>query len=74
MKMRYRISALIVIFAASTTTQTDACFMRSRLPVQVWLDRVHVDIVDQVAVKTYDCRFRNPNNRAIVGGTCYMEL
>eukprot|EP00913_Durusdinium_trenchii_P023430 g22008.t1 len=51
-----------------------ACFMRSPLPVQVWLDKVHVDIVDQVAVKTYDCRFRNPNGRAIVGGTCYMEL
>ena len=55
-----------------------ACFLRSPRPmpqpVQVWLDHIHVDIVDQVAVKTYTCTFRNPNTRAIVGGTCYMEL
>lgn len=51
-----------------------ACFMRAPQPVQVWLDHINVDIQDQVAVKTYRCGFRNPNGRAIVGGTCYMEL
>jgi Ca-activated chloride channel family protein len=48
--------------------------MRSPQPVQVWLDHIHVDITDQVAVKTYHCTFKNPNGNAIVGGTCYMEL
>ena len=51
-----------------------ACFMTSPQPVQVWLDHIHVDITDQVAVKTYHCTFKNPNGNAIVGGTCYMEL
>ena len=45
-----------------------------RKPVQVWLDHVNVEITDQVAVKTYHCTFLNPNARAVVGGTCYMEL
>ena len=52
----------------------DACFVRSPQPVRVWMDHIHVDIVDQVAVKTYNCVFLNPNSRAVVGGTCYMEL
>ncbi|MBW3540431.1 MAG: VIT and VWA domain-containing protein [Planctomycetes bacterium] len=51
-----------------------ACFMRSPQPVQVWLDHIHVDIVDQVAVKTYHCTFKNPNPQLITGATCYMEL
>ena len=51
-----------------------ACFMRSIQPVQVWLDHINVDITDQVAVKTYNCTFKNPNSQAVVGGTCYMEL
>jgi Ca-activated chloride channel family protein len=51
-----------------------ACFIRSPQPVQVWLDHIHVDITDQVAVKTYNCTFINPNPQAVVGGTCYMEL
>ncbi|MCH7687634.1 MAG: VWA domain-containing protein [Planctomycetes bacterium] len=51
-----------------------ACFMRSPQPVQVWLDHIHVDITDQVAVKTYNCTFKNPNPQAVVGGICYMEL
>ena len=55
-------------------TPAGACFMRSPLPVQVWLDHIEIRITDQVAVKTYDCTFRNPNPRAVVGGTCYMEL
>ena len=52
----------------------DACFVRSPQPVQVWLDHIDVKITDQVAVKTYNCTFLNPNPRAVVGGTCYMEL
>lgn len=51
-----------------------ACFMRASQPVVVWLDHINVDIVDQVATKTYHCAFKNPNGGAIVGGTCYMEL
>ena len=57
-----------------TGSQADACFMRSIQPVQVWLDHINVDINDQVAVKTYNCTFKNPNSTAVVGGTCYMEL
>ncbi len=53
---------------------TDACFMRSPQPVQVWLDHITVNITDQVAEKTYNCTFKNPNARAVVGATCYMEL
>ncbi|MCG8584939.1 MAG: VIT and VWA domain-containing protein [Pirellulales bacterium] len=56
------------------TQEADACFVRSPQPVQVWLDHIDVKITDQVAVKTYDCTFLNPNPRAVVGGTCYMEL
>ena len=52
----------------------DACFMRSPQPVQVWLDHITVNITDQVAEKTYNCTFKNPNARAVVGATCYMEL
>ena len=52
----------------------EACFVRSLQPVQVWLDHIDVKITDQVAVKTYNCTFLNPNPRAVVGGTCYMEL
>jgi len=63
--------AAVVVLAGSTTY---ACFMRSIQPVQVWLDHIHVDVTDQVAVKTYDCTFLNPNSQAVVGGTCYMEL
>jgi Ca-activated chloride channel homolog len=63
--------AAVVLAAA---VPANACFMQSPLPVQVWLDHIHVNITDQVAVKTYDCTFRNANSRAVVGGTCYMEL
>ncbi len=55
-------------------TRSEACFMRSPQPVQVWLDHIHVDIVNQVAEKTYNCTFRNPNPSTIMGATCYMEL
>jgi len=65
-------SAALMLISAGATTQ--ACFMRASQPVQVWLDHINVDIKDQIAVKTYHCAFRNPNGRAIVGGTCYMEL
>jgi Ca-activated chloride channel family protein len=51
-----------------------ACFMRANQPVQVWLDHIEVDIRDQVAVKTYDCTFKNPNPVVVTGATCYMEL
>ena len=76
--MRYYQRSLVfvcaVILLSSLGTVTHACFMRAPQPVQVWLDHINVDIHDQVAVKTYRCGFRNPNGRAIVGGTCYMEL
>lgn len=65
------LALLIALFAAPSGY---SCFMRSPQPVTVWLDHIHVDIHDQVAVKTYDCTFRNPNRRAVVGGECYMEL
>lgn len=65
--------ATVVAVALAGSTAW-ACFMRSIQPVQVWLDHIHVDVTDQVAVKTYDCTFLNPNSQAVVGGTCYMEL
>ncbi len=66
--------AVVGLLVVAGTPAAQACFMISPQPVQVWLDHIHVDIVDQVAVKTYNCTFRNPNSQAIVGGTCYMEL
>ncbi|QDT43997.1 von Willebrand factor type A domain protein [Gimesia alba] len=76
--MRFYLRGFGIIAAAillsTVSTVTHACFMRAPQPVQVWLDHINVDIQDQVAVKTYRCGFRNPNGRAIVGGTCYMEL
>ena len=64
-----------VAISLAATNRSDACFMRSPQPVQVWMDHVHVDIIDQVAIKTYDCVFKNLNRRRfVVGGTCYMEL
>jgi Ca-activated chloride channel family protein len=66
------LAAVAGLFAAGSAS--DACFMRSPQPVQVWLDHITINITDQVAVKTYNCTFKNPNPRAVVGGTCYMEL
>ncbi len=50
------------------------CFMRSLQPVQVWLDHIDVTIKDQVAVKHYNCTFKNPNPAVVTDATCYMEL
>ena len=71
--MRY-VLFMAVAGSLMMLSSASACFMRSPQPVQVWLDHIHVDITDQVAVKTYHCTFKNPNGNAIVGGTCYMEL
>lgn len=65
---------LAAVCGFALVDQAVACFVRSPQPVQVWLDHVNVEITDQVAVKTYNCTFRNPNPRAVVGGECYMEL
>ncbi len=72
LKSLLALSALVAITAAGSVSY--ACFMRSPQPVQVWLDHITINITDQVASKTYDCTFKNPNPRAVVGGTCYMEL
>ena len=73
---RLRVAAIAVAVAGVSLLpqRAEACFMRSPLPVQVWLDHIHVQIRDQVAVKTYDCTFKNANPQAVVGGVCYMEL
>ncbi len=70
-----RVPALLVLagVAAGVVQHSEACFMRSIQPVQVWLDHINVDITDQVAVKTYNCTFKNPNSRAVVGGTCTSD-
>jgi Ca-activated chloride channel family protein len=57
-----------------SSAPTQACFMRSLQPVHVWLDHIDVTIKDQVAVKKYDCTFRNPNPVVVTGATCFMEL
>ncbi len=64
----------LAVGLAGSAWYARACFVRSPQPVQVWLDEVEVDITDQVAVKRYKCTFLNPNNRAVVGGVCYMEV
>lgn len=72
--MRLKVLFTALAVSAIGASSALACFMRSPQPVQVWLDHIHVDITDQVAVKTYHCTFKNPNGSAIVGGVCYMEL
>lgn len=72
-----RILSVVLATAAITALAVStgrACFMYSPQPVTVWLDHIRVDIRDQVAVKQYDCTFKNPNPQAIVGAVCYMEL
>ena len=71
LRFLFPLSVLALLFAPGVN---QACFIRSPQPVQVWLDHIDVKITDQVAVKTYDCTFLNPNPRAVVGGICYMEL
>src|SRR5690606_35326265 len=60
--------------ASSVPVAADACFIRSPQPMHVSLDHVQVDVTDGVAVKSYNCTFKNPNPQAVVGATCYMEL
>ena len=68
------LSLVLIAAGGFAIQQANACFIRSPQPVQVWLDHINVEITDQVAVKTYNCTFKNPNPRAVVGGECYMEL
>src|SRR6266480_6720485 len=68
------LAALAVVAVLSAGSATYACFMRANQPVQVWLDHIEVVIKDQVAVKTYDCTFKNPNPVVITGAECFMEL
>lgn len=71
-----KIVALITVgtVVSVLAAEVRACFIRAPLPVQVWADHIRVDIVDNVAIKTYDCVFKNPNSQAVVGGECFMEL
>ena len=74
-KLRVGLFALTVAIVLGTSGSVGfGCFMRSPQPVQVWLDHINVEIRDQVAVKTYNCTFKNPNAQAVVGGECFMEL
>ncbi len=75
--MRRPLLVLAAIAAAglmSAASLSWACFMVSPQPVQVWMDHINVEITDQVAVKTYECTFLNPNPQAVIGGACFMEL
>ncbi len=75
MNKRRLLSALAVVLAISSgTAAVKACFIRSLQPVHVWLDHIEVTIKDRVAVKTYNCTFRNPNPEVVTGATCFMEL
>ncbi len=73
-KRRFLAIAATLLAVTAGSAVVRACFMRSLQPVHVWLDHIEVTIKDQVAVKTYDCTFRNPNNVEITGATCFMEL
>lgn len=68
------VAVAAALVAGLAVLPAQACFMYAPSPVQVWLDHVRVDVIDQIAVKTFDCTFRNPNPQAVVGGACYMEL
>jgi Ca-activated chloride channel family protein len=76
--MKLYVKPLVALFALAmvwgAADLSWACFMRANQPVQVWLDHIEVTIKDQVAVKTYDCTFKNPNPVVVTGATCYMEL
>ena len=72
--MRLSLPSFLALLVLLSAQPLIACFVRSPQPVHVWLDHINVDIKDQVAVKTYDCTFRNPNPTAVVGGECYMEV
>ncbi len=74
-KLRVSLMAFTAVIAVGMASSMGyGCFMRSPQPVQVWLDHIDVEIRDQVAHKTYNCTFKNPNPQAVVGGECYMEL
>ncbi len=73
-KLRAGLALVITALAVGAGSVGYGCFMVSPQPVQVWLDHINVEIRDQVAVKTYNCTFKNPNAQAVVGGECYMEL
>jgi Ca-activated chloride channel family protein len=67
--LRWTLFALVLAGGAAYP-----CFMYAPQPVHVSNDHIEIAIKDQVAVKTYHCTFKNPNPRAVVGGTCYMEV
>src|SRR5437588_12732709 len=72
---RKAFSAALALAAVLTAGSASyACFMRANQAVQVWLDHIEVVIKDQVAVKTYDCTFKNPNPVVVTGAECFMEL
>ena len=68
------LAAMLAANAGSPLPSAEACFMRAPQPVQVVLDRIEVEVHENVVIKKYDCHFSNPNGGVIVGGVCYMEL
>ncbi len=66
--------AVVIACVAVAKLESSACFIHSPLPVELIEDHITIDVTEQIAVKTYTCTFYNPNNQAVVGGTCYMEV
>lgn len=64
----------IMMVMAGTARQANACFIVSTQPVHVWLDHVEVTIKDRIAVKTFNCTFRNPNAADVMGASCFLEI
>lgn len=64
----------IMMVMAGTARQANACFIVSPQPVHVWLDHVEVTIKDRIAVKTFNCTFRNPNAADVMGASCFLEI
>jgi len=71
--------AVVAVLSAGV----EACFIRpwiprpypiSMRPVELSEQTVTVDVVDQLAVKSFECTFRNPNSYRFAGGTCYLEI
>jgi Ca-activated chloride channel family protein len=72
--MKWVLGTLAAAAALCAAPFAQACFIHSPLPVELVEDHIVIDITDNIAVKSYTCTFFNPNNQAVVGGTCYMEF
>lgn len=72
--MKYLSLAVAALAITAWTGFVQACFIHSPLPVELIEDHIEIQVIDNIAIKSYTCTFYNPNPQAVVGGTCYMEF